>query len=261
MVDVKSIGQQVRDNVVADLLGKAVVGLLLLAIGAVIVAMRSNASMPIWAFAAALALAVAIVFLLVEARTKSENLAWFAVEMQEQYLQHLAHTLHTLQNVLTDGVDRRAIGDYLTHGILAPARDMLIRHPDDQVRLSILSPEDDAFRMDFWAGHDLTSAKKFTIPIKDSISRVAFESGTTETWDDVHDDDRYAEHPKATRTTRAMVSVPLTHGSEVIGVFNAISDQPRGFNPADRLYIECLGSVIDVAVGILRAGHLVDTTD
>jgi GAF domain-containing protein len=158
-------------------------------------------------------------------------------------------------------VDRRAIGDYLTHGILAPARDMLTRHPDDQIRLSILSPDDDAFRMEFWAGHDLTSAKKFTIPIKDSISRVAFESGTTETWDDVHDDDRYAEHPKATRPTRAMVSVPLTHGSEVIGVFNAISDQPRGFNPADRLYIECLGSVIDVAVGILHAGHLVDTTD
>ena len=245
---------------VADLLGKAVVGLILLCGGIIVVAVRSNAAVPAWLLILALATGVVVSFIAFRFGTRWEDVAWFAVEIQEQYLGHLAHTLDTLQHVLTDGIDDTRIGDYITHGILAPARDMLTRHPDDQIRLSILVPAGDEFRMEFWAGHDLTSAKKFTIPIKDSISRVAFESGNAQTWDDVNDDDRYTEHPKATRATRAMVSVPLTHGDEVIGVFNAISDQPNGFNPADRLYIECLGSAIDVAVGILGAEHPADTT-
>jgi predicted ABC-type exoprotein transport system permease subunit len=95
MVDVKSIGRQVRDNVVADLLGKAVVALLVLGLGALFLAVRSNASAPIWILVVALSLGTGVVFVLVRDRAKHEDLAWFAVEIQEQYLQHLAHTLHT----------------------------------------------------------------------------------------------------------------------------------------------------------------------
>jgi putative methionine-R-sulfoxide reductase with GAF domain len=104
--------------------------------------------------------------------------------------------------------------------------------------------------MRFWAGHNLTSAKRIEIAVKDSISRVAYETAQTQTWDDVHDDNRYIDHPKATRPTRAMVSVPLTLNGTVVGVLNAVSDRRAGFGPADRLYIECLGAVIEVVVGI-----------
>jgi GAF domain-containing protein len=211
----------------------------------------SAATVPAWVFVAAIGIMLVGAIVPIRRQSASANLAWHAVGMHEQCLQHLAQTLDTLQHVLTDVVDGADISDYIDHGILAPAKDMLTHHPADEVRLSILVPEGERFRMRFSAGHSLVSARKFSVPIKDSISRVAFDAGEAMTWHDVHEDDCYTEHPKATRQTRAMISVPLTRGEEVTGVFNAISDRPHGFNPADRLYIECLGSVIDVAIAIM----------
>lgn len=259
-MDVGRVARNARDNVLADLLGKAVLTLLALAAGALFVLIKDGATVPAWTLIAVVALAAGAWLALSRRMTTGEQLAWFAVDIEEQYLQHLAQTLDTLQHVLTDSVDHAAIRDYVNHGILAPAKDMLTRNPDDHIRLSILYPHGTDFRMRFQAGHNLTSAKKFAVPMRDSISRVAFESGETETWDDVGSDDRYRPHPMATRPTRAMVSVPLTQGDQVIGVFNAISDRAGGFNPADRLYVECLGSVIDVAIGILQHEEAAKTT-
>lgn len=259
-MNIGRIIRDARDNVLADLLGKAVVALLVLIAGGLYFAVKDGASVPAWTLIAAAAVAVAAYFPFTRRMTAGERLAWFAVDIEEQYLQHLAQTLDTLQHVLTDNLDHATIRDYVNHGILAPAKDMLTRRPNDDIRLSILYPRGTDFGMQFQAGHNLMSAKKFAVPMKDSISRVAFESGETETWDDVSSDDRYTPHPKATRATRAMVSVPLTQGDEVIGVFNAISDRAHGFNPADRLYIECLGSVIDVAIGILQREEAAKTT-
>jgi hypothetical protein len=247
-----------RDNVVADLFGRAVVAALLFLAGGIYVAVEQGGTIPVWILAATVAvfiLAFAAGAALVAVRhrrlKRDEEIAWFAVDVEEQFLQHLSQVLDTLQQVLRDGVGPSEIADFVNHGILAPARDMLTRHAHDCIRLSVLSPHGEDFVMDFWAGHNLTSAKKFRIARGDSMSSVAFSSGKTETWDDVTEDDRFKHHPLATRPTRAMLSVPLTRGDDVIGVFNAISDRPHGFLPADHLYLECLGSVIDVAVGIL----------
>jgi hypothetical protein len=231
-----------------------------LCVGGIVVVVKRGTTVPAWALLLVVGLGAILWLLSASRMTSGEQLAWHAVAIEEEHLQHLAHTLDTLQHVLTEGVHLNAIGDYVTHGILAPAKDMLTRNPADDIRLSILIPEGSDFEMVFWAGHNLTSAKKFSIPIKDSISRVAFESGSTETWDDVHTDARYEPHPKASRQTRSMISVPLTHGDQIVAVFNAVSDQAAAFNPADQLYIECLGSIVDVAVGILNAKARVDTT-
>jgi putative methionine-R-sulfoxide reductase with GAF domain len=47
-----------------------------------------------------------------------------------------------------------------------------------------------------------------------------------------------------------MISLPLRWGDRVVGVFNVVSSEPHAFDPAEETYIESLGGVIAVAVGV-----------
>ena len=63
------------------------------------------------------------------------------------------------------------------------------------------------------AGHTLPGRSKYRVPIKDTLSRLAYESTEPQTWEDVTEDDRLEQNPKATHPTRSMVSIPLRRGS------------------------------------------------
>jgi GAF domain len=240
---VRRFVRQVRASVAVDLVSNLIVVLVIALGGAAVTAIVRGGDVPAWSLAALVVVAIALC-LLVYRR------AWSTARTEEQYLQHLAQILTTLQEIITDGDGEANLEDFVCQGMLAPAKDMLTRQAADDIRLSVLVPRGEVFKMRFWAGHRLQSAKRFEIPIQHSISRVAFENGTSQAWQDVHADDRYADHPKATRSTRAMVSVPLTVSGKTVGVFNAVSDRDAGFTPADRLYVECLGAIIEVVVGI-----------
>jgi len=88
------------------------------------------------------------------------------------------------------------------------------------------------------------------VPIQDTLSRLAYETGEPHAWDDVTTDDRFVENPQASLPMKTMASLPLRYGDDVIGVFNAISSQPSAFDPAEGRYLASLASVISVAVGV-----------
>jgi hypothetical protein len=171
----------------------------------------------------------------------------WALERFEVYTAHVAEVLDHLQRVVSGDIEV-PIPVYIERGILEPARNVLA--PDEAVRLSVLLPHEDWFVMVWAAGHSLPGQQKYRVPIKDTLSRLAFESGELHVWEDAAEDDRFKQNPKATWPTRAMISIPLRRADEVVGVFNAIAAQPGAFDPAEERYLVSLGSIISVAVSV-----------
>lgn len=174
----------------------------------------------------------------------------WALERFEVYTAHVTEVLDHLQRVLAGDI-AVPIPTYVERGILEPARDLLAdRSFEEHVRLSVLLPVEDCFVMVWAAGHTLPGRSKYRVPINATLSRLAYESGQPYDWEDVTEDDRFEQNPKATHPTRSMVSIPLHRGKDVIGVFNAIASEPGAFDPAEMRYLASLGSVISVAVSI-----------
>lgn len=173
----------------------------------------------------------------------------WALERFELYTAHVAEVLDHLQRVLSGNIDV-PIPVYIERGILEPARDVLANRPDEHIRLSVLLPDENCFVMAWSAGHTLPGRSKYRVPIKDTLSCVAYETGESQSWRDVTEDDRFKQNPKASHQTRSMVSIPLRRGEDVIGVFNVISSEPEAFDPAETRYLASLGSVISVAVSV-----------
>jgi hypothetical protein len=186
-----------------------------------------------------------------ELRDRANTFDW-GLERHEVYGEHISHILGHLQRVISGDIPGVSIPDFIERGILAPARDTLARHPSDDVRLSVLLPLGDEFRMVWAAGHDLESQKKYCQPISETLSRFTYENGVSQIWEDVEDDPHFKKNPHATRPFRSMVSLPIRVGDSVKGVFNTISGDVNAFDTADINYLISLGSVIDVAVSIYR---------
>jgi GAF domain-containing protein len=157
--------------------------------------------------------------------------------------------LDHLQRVISKDIEV-SIPDYIQRGILEPARDVLMEAPEEDIRLSVLLPEEGHFVMAWAAGHDLESQTKYRVEVQKTLSRIAFETGDPQAWDDVETDDRFEKNPYATRPLHAMVSVPLRIGTEITGVFNAVASKPDVFDPAERSYLLSLGGVLSVAVNV-----------
>lgn len=213
-------------------------------------------SVPAWLLAVALLSALAVLAACryrargIEREIRDRDGAFSsALERFEVYTAHVAEVLDHLQRVLSGNIDVK-IPVYIERGILEPARDLLANDGGEYVRLSVLLPYDENFIMVWAAGHTLPGQSGYRVPIKDTLSRVAYESGEPQAWDDVTEDDRFEQNPKASNPTRSMVSIPLRHGEHVIGVLNAIASQPSVFDPAEERYLASLGSVISVAVSI-----------
>jgi GAF domain-containing protein len=249
-----------------DLVGKALsaaaVALAALAVFLVI----EGGSVPAWIAIAELAV---IVFLAVLVRRRGGRLAAlepvevetkrlegevevlnYALSRHEVYSSHLAHVLDHLQRVISGDIEV-SIPEYIQRGILEPARDVLMEDPSEDVRLSILLPDEDGFFvMDWAAGHDLESQSKYRVRIDRTLARIAFETGEPQAWDDAATDDRFDANPHATRPLHAMVSVPLRSGDRVVGVFNAVASESNVFDPAEHSYLAALGGILNVAVGV-----------
>jgi hypothetical protein len=178
-----------------------------------------------------------------------EVLVW-ANTRRVTYGNHVCGMLALLQSVLSGQTPGVSMPDFITRGVLQPARDMLAESPAEGVRLSVLTPNEGCFGMLFSAGHRLDSHQRYRVPIADSLSRIAFEEGLPQFWDDVMSDDRFKANAMATRPFCSMVSLPIRVGDHVRAVFNTIATNPGAFDPADITYITALGTIIEVAVGV-----------
>lgn len=178
--------------------------------------------------------------------------AHWAIQRYEVYTDHVADVLNRLQRVLNGELEGVSIPDYIQRGIIEPARDVM-QGPHEDIRLSVLLPVGDRWRMAWSAGHSLDGQRMYNERIVDTLSREPYESGEPMYWSDVTADDRFRGNPQASRPFCSMLSGPIRNGNEVIGVLNVISSVKGAFDPAEQRYVASLGSVIGVAVSVFFA--------
>jgi hypothetical protein len=174
------------------------------------------------------------------------------LDRRNAYATHLCQVLDHYQRILAGDIKSIGPSEFIEHGILEPARDVMRKngHAED-IRFSVLIAEGDDFRMYWAAGHNLESKSKYCRPIKKTLARIAFETKAQQSWKDAPSDRSFMVTPKATRPFRAMVSDPIMIGDKCVGTFNVITDRLAAFDDADKTYITSLGSVIQVAVGVV----------
>jgi GAF domain-containing protein len=249
-----------------DALGKALSAAAVALAGLAVLLVVRGGSVPAWVAIGELAIILFLAVLVrrrggrlaalrpIESETKElrerDEVLSYALSRHEVYAGHLAHVLDHLQRVISGDIDVD-IPEYIQRGILEPGRDVLMEDASEDVRLSILLPDDaGSFFMAWAAGHDLESQAKYRVPIGKTLARIAFETGDPQAWDDASTDDRFEPNPHATRPLRAMVSVPLRSGDRVVGVFNAVASEPDVFDAAEHSYLTAIGGVLNVAVSV-----------
>lgn len=211
----------------------------------------AGGSVPAWLLVLAVVIGVAIS--LVTHRRDAPDLHFVtdALERGDAYARHLELVLGDLQRVVAGALGAE-LNDFINRGLLEPARQVLTQQPDEGVRLSVLMPnpaDGERWVMRWSAGHSLTGEHSYNQPIKETLSRYAFESGESQRWDDVSEDRAFKQNEAASTPTRSMISVPLRRGDQVVGVFNAIAAVTDVFDPAEERYVGALGGVLAVAVG------------
>lgn len=211
-----------------------------------------EAAVPLWALliaAAAGALAGAAVG---AARTARRTLYPY-------YAEHVRECLNTLRRAVSGEIPGVTIDDFVERGILAPACKWLTRAPDDQVRMTVVSPGTAVtgeFELVWESGHSVEARAKFSLPVSGSFAGIAYAREETQWSNDVERDPRWSKHPRARpgREYGSLVSVPLRSGTAVVGVLNVVSGRRRAFTPADLNYIELLGALVSLAWSGRRAG-------
>lgn len=203
---------------------------------------RLNTKVPLWLVALAAGLAI-IATMLLTGRANAGKARLYAY-----YAEHLRECLETFQKVLAGAIPGVNVADYIERGVLGPARQWLARRRDEDVRLSIIVPAGESFKMLFEAGHSLEARENFHLPLEGSFAGRAFVSGKTEWSNDVEKDSRWSRHPQARAHRRygSLVSTPVRSGAETVGVLNVLSTRTKAFRPADLAYIELLAGLVNV---------------
>jgi hypothetical protein len=273
----REIPSDVLRSAIVDLVGRAISLVTIAAVGGVALLVALGGSIPAWvggliALGAAITVfvarrqvrklraaiaerdeTIAVLQPLADSVPQLEEdvatLEW-AASRHQAYGFHVVEMLELLQSTLAGHTSGVTMTDFITRGVLEPARDMLGESAPEGTRLSILYPKDDCLEMAFSSGHRLDSQRRYRMPIADSLSRVALEEGVLQHWDDVTTDDRFKPHESATRPFQSMVSVPIRVGDDVHAVFNVIAANASAFDPAEIAYIAALGSIVEVALGL-----------
>lgn len=97
-------------------------------------------------------------------------------------------------------------------------------------------------------GHSAVGRARYDERIAETLSRCALESREAQLWADATADRRFRPSPHAARPTRALLSLPLFRGDEVVGVVNAVSSQAGVFHAAEVAYLAALTGAISVAL-------------
>lgn len=240
----------------------------LLGVGALAVLLaivhHHHVHVPAWMAVGALAVAAvlgAAIALILRGGGRARQLRAHAHDLHDEidlaayYALHVSQILDHLQQVLAGALPGVTVGEFIDRGILGPARDMLMLPAKEDVRLSVLVPDGECFRMPYAAGHRLPSQRKFELKIDESMARFALYDGEARYWPDVTAEAQYRRHPRGERPWRTMVSLPIKVGDTVVGVLNALSTDTDAFTVQDRLYMEQLASIISVVASATVQKH------
>jgi hypothetical protein len=222
--------------------------------------LSDDVALPTWLVAVIVGVVVAVVAIqglrLRERRGDVEGILAAAVGIEQvrawtaAYAEHLTEILYAFQRVLGGQIPGVTTREWVEDGILQPARDLLRARQTEDVRLSILAPNEagDEFVMEFAAGHTLDSKRNFRLPIAFSFSGGAYKDNLILWSGDLASDERYTRHPKATpdRDYNSMICVPIRKGEQPVAVFNTIFTASNAFDEADLIYVRLLGAVIEL---------------
>lgn len=251
----KGLPGRVADNALGGLLAVAVLAGAPLAL----VFLVDDLTLPAWVLALGVVLVgLGTYFLGRRARTTDAEVQalveYLDTEMglTRYYAAHLHEVLEIVQRALAGHLPV-TFGDFIDHGVLQPARDLLTY--DDEIRISVLVPDADErnFGMAFAAGHSLESLQQFSLPIADSFSGRTFTRGEIHWTNDVDADPRYRRHPRARqgRGYGSLASAPIKVGDKTVAVLNVISTRQHAFSPSDLTYVMLLGSVLSVVWSLM----------
>lgn len=244
-----------------DLAGRALVGLLLLIAGAFAWLVYTGGSIPAWV-ALLVLVGIAVAGALGARELSADNASLVSdvdalgaeLRRHKEYSRHLQNSLDALQRVISGDVDAE-IPYYLEQAVLAPARSILTEQEVESVRLSVLLPDgNDASRwtMAWAAGHSMVGQLKYNERIADTLAKHAFETGEPQYWPNAESQTDFRQNPLASAPTRAMISLPIRQGDEILGVFNVVSAESDAFDEAERTFTAALAGVIAVAVSVWR---------
>lgn len=147
--------------------------------------------------------------------------------------------------------------EFMERGVLAPARFGLSAERGEEIRLSVLELDVDAFRMIYEAGHSLGRKDDFSLS-KASMAGHALETRELQWTNDVEADDRWRIHPKAdeARSYGSLACMPIIVGDEAVAVLNVLSSGMGAFLTSDLTYIELLGGFIGLAWALTKDADL-----
>jgi len=170
----------------------------------------------------------------------------------------LYNTLESIQYEVGSDEDW-TVDSLVERGILGPVRGLLLRGDFEDIRLSVLQPDeddDDHFVMRWAAGHRPESVKRYRRPIDTTLAGRAFKSGDFFLSPNVAQEEHFIRNPNATRDFTTLVSVPLRVGDKVVGVFNVVSTAEDAFSESDISFIKVVGAVLDVILAEERNAGL-----
>jgi GAF domain-containing protein len=186
----------------------------------------------------------------------------------------LTEALESIQQAIGNEEDTWDLDALVQRGVLGPARGLLVRAREEDVRLAVLVPADSPptqWRMRWAEGHRPESVTNYQHEIDKTLAGIAFRRGDYVERGDVRADDDFTPNPKETRPFRSLVAVPLRVDQRIVGVLSVVSNLPHAFDEADVSFVKALGAVIDVVMaverdseiweGIVRNVELVDSDD
>lgn len=136
-------------------------------------------------------------------------------------------------------------------GILGPARGLLVRAAEEDVRLAVLVPADEPperWAMRWAAGHRPESVKNYHHQIDQTLAGIAFRQGDYVDRPDVQADQDFVPNPKETRPFAALVAVPLRVEERIVGVLSVVSTVTNAFREPDVSFIKAIGALLDVVL-------------
>jgi len=215
-------------------------------------------AVPAWTLVAMALIAIGLIYLTRrvvgrEARELRPKLGAAEKELDrhDSYGSNICSALDTFQKIVAKDI-KMTMSSFIEQGILIPARDVMQEngHSSD-LRMSVLLAVDGSFSMAWASGHSVEAKQKYSVPIEQTISRVAYEKKVPQVWKDAPREERgFVENPKATRGFKSMVSIPILHGGKTAGVFNVLTDKKDAFDPSDINYLTSLGSIVQLAFGL-----------
>jgi hypothetical protein len=220
--------------------------------------LSDDVAIPTWLIAVVLGVILAVIItqgLRLRSRgTDVQGMAALAMQLDQVqrvtagYADHVTNMLYAFQRVREGTLGDVTVREWIEDGILDPARDLLKTRQSEDVRLSILMPNDDDLVMLFAAGHTLESKKNFELKLDESYSYWAFKKDRIFWSGDLANDPNFTRHPKATpeREYNSIISIPLHRGDHVVAIFNTIFTPKDAFDEADLIYVRLIGAVIDL---------------